>query len=731
MSTPKLRLRPDLCFSPCRSENSVAYLVEDRVDQKFWKIGEFEYEVCVAIDGSRTLPEVIKVVSKTSPLLEAQDSEKTGRIVSWLMNSGLIIESESAGLEPVETQSQPTAPEAPTTPAPKGAKPFKVFDPSAIRIPVLSGEDLDRYTQSWKWLISVPSLCVAVMLWVCALVMVYQKNEDLMSLGQKLFVPGSQWWWLLAWAILKGVHEAGHAIACARVGAKPKGAGVNFMFFAPLPYVDASNLWSVPNKWHRALVSVAGMLFEITLAAIAIIGACTFENPSIRYLCFSIATLGTFTTIAFNGNPLMRYDGYYIFVDLVGRPNLWQDAAKAMKTFFASWLLKDQSIACSSLPLLSYGIASWTSRMLMLGTMGWGMWMTWDGVGLVLVAFFACLWFLLPQVMKIRAMKTRAKPWTWSEAMRSISPRKAGLCSAAVGTLVLCSFLPSPAQIYWPAIVDYVDPSDIRSNAPGFVREVLVHDGQGVREGDEIVRLTNPTLELEYFGAQSAFRASEEKCLSLRALRKHSELQAEEAILVSLKVHCDILQGKVNSLVLRAPRDGILLARMSNNLMGSFVQEGQSIGLVIDPRQMEIRASVPQYAWDTVSRNVDQAVSIHMASGQNWNGSILMTLPRTSDALEWPSLGGIYGGPVAVMITKDSNGEDQLKTHTPRLQTRIRFANNPFVNSLFHLGGSAIMPPPGSLCSVKLLRHNEAVWQTTWRWIKAALSVQLDGKSSV
>jgi len=728
MSTAKLRLRPDLCFSPCRSDGNVAYLVEDRVDQKFWKIGEFEYEVCVAIDGSRTLPEIVKVVSHTCPLVDAQDHDKTGRVLGWLINSGLIIESESAGLQTAE-MPPPTSEQS--NQAPKSAKPFKVFDPSAIRIPLLSGENLDRYTQNWKWLISVPSLCIAVLLWVGALVMVYQKNQDLMSLGQKLFVPGSQWWWLLAWAILKGVHETGHAVACARVGAKPKGAGVNFMFLAPLPYVDASNLWSVPNKWHRALVGAAGMLFEITLAAIAMIGACTFENPSIRYLCFSIATLGTFTTVAFNGNPLMRYDGYYIFVDLAGRPNLWQDAAKAMKTFFAAWLLKDQSITRSSLPLLSYGIASWTSRMLMLGTMGWGIWMTWDGVGLVLVAFFASLWFLLPQIMKIQAMKSQAKPWTWSGALHRISPKKAGLCVAATLALVLCSFLPSPAQIYWPAIVDYVDSSDIRTNAPGFVIEVLVHDGQGVREGDDIVRLTNPTLELEYLAAQSALRSSEEKCSGLRALRKHAELQAEEAILVSLKVHCDILKNKVNSLVLRAPRDGILLARMSHNLIGSFVQEGQSIGLVVDPRQMEIQASIPQYAWDTVSHSVDEVVSIHMASGQSWRGSILTTLPRTSDSLEWPSLGGIYGGPIAVMMTKDANGDEELKTHTPRLQTRIQFDQKAPTSSLFDFGGTAIMPPPGSLCSVKLLRHNEAVWQTAWRWIKAALAVQLDGQSSV
>jgi putative peptide zinc metalloprotease protein len=701
MSEAPVRLRPELCFSPTRSHDTVSYIVEDNINQKYWKIGELEYEVCSAIDGSRSIPETMQQLMMRSPLAAAAGAEKVHKIIMWLVQMGLV--ETSVPLH--HTELPPEKPGA-------GAKPSKLFDPSFFRIPVLSADVIEKYSRPITWLVSYPCLIAAVIAWCIALGMVYQNNQDLMSLGEKLFVPGSQWWWLLAWFILKAVHELGHAVACTRVGIRTNGAGIGMMFFAPSPYVDVTNLWASNKKWSRMLVSAAGMLFELTLSAIAIIGACTFENPSIQYLCFSIATLGTFTTLAFNGNPLMRYDGYYIAIDMIGRPNLWQDASLLMKTYFATWIYKNRKLHSVSFTLLAYGIASWISRMLMLATMGWGVWRTWDGLGLVVVAFFACLWFIIPPIMKILARASQPNAWSWRGALAEVCPHKAFRLACGVVALLLCSFLPSPIQVYWPAIVDYVDPSDVRTIAPGFVDEMLVHDGQGVRSGDVIVRLSNPELELEFQAAQAQLKSSDEKCVALRAQRKHSELQTEEAIYESLLIKCNLLKAKVESLHIKAPRDGVLISRMSQNLPGSFLPEGQSVGIIADPVKVEVRASVPQDAWDIVSHNVHAPVSVYLESGVRCSGKVLLTLPRTSDTLESPSLGGLYGGPIPVMMSQTPEGEDRLTTNSPRLQTRIELDPSVLRNQI---------PPPGLHCSIRLTNEHEAVWQTAYRWLNAAV----------
>jgi hypothetical protein len=104
---------------------------------------------------------------------------------------------------------------------------------------------------------------------------------------------------------------------------------------------------------------------------------------------------------------------------------------------------------------------------------------------------------------------------------------------------------------------------------------------------------------------------------------------------------------------------------------------------------------------------------VYLHDGTKLSGELLETLPRTSDLLEWPSLGGIYGGPIAVIMNKNEKGEAQLKTDSPRLQARIRLGT-----ALMHL------PPPGMTCSVKLTSDSESIWQTAKRWLQAALEAQ-------
>ncbi len=701
------RTRPELRFSPARTGDEVFYVVEDRISHRFWKIGLLEYEVCSALVGKHSIPNAAALLARESKLGAAAGVNKLTSVGMWLLQIGLV---ETVGNDSAKLDGEPPKPDA--------AKPVRMFDPSFFRIPILSSEVIQRYSAGLTWLISTPCLVIAFIVWCVGLTMAYQNGEQLLVLGKKLFVPGSQWWLLVAWLLLKAVHEAGHAIATTKVGAKSKGAGIGFMFFAPSPYVDVTSLWSVPNRWLRVLVSGAGMLFEITLAAMAIICACLIDNPTVKYLCFSIASLGTFTTIAFNGNPLMRYDGYYILIDLIDRPNLWQDASHSMKAYLSNWICSRHSSHSWSIPLLVYGVCCWISRMLLMATMGWGMWMTWDGLGLLVVAFFACLWLVIPQVKRLRVAAKAGRSLSFRSLLIPFCPRKATRLLGVVGLLALCALLPSPLQIYWPAIVEYVEPSDVRTITTGFVEEVLVHDGQGVQAGDEILRLSNPDMELEFQTAKSMLRASEEKCIALRAQRKHSELQSEESLRESFLVKADSLATKVNALHVKAPSDGVLIARNSRNLLGSFISEGHSIGMVVNPSEIEVSASIPQYAWETIAHHVDASVAITMFNGEQRTGRIRKTLPRTTEVLESPALGGLYGGPIAVVQSKAANGESQLKSCHPRLQTRIELISCP-----------GLPPPPGALCSVKLVSQNETVWQTIYRWIVAGLHTRFHEKN--
>ncbi len=712
----KFRLRPEVQFSVRSSKRGIQYVAQDGNRDKFWRFGSLEYELCAAFDEARTFAEGFQNAKQHSNRLSTADPEKVRKVLAGLINSGLvekITDPSPDSTAPENGESQPGTPTAP-----------KLFDPSFFRLKLLNGDTLDQWMRPLQGLISIPAAVVAIVLWVVGISHAIANAASLTKLSVGLFVPGSQWWLLLAWLLLKCVHELGHAVACARFGAKAEGAGLGFMFFTPSPFVNAPSVWQIENRWSRILISASGILFEVTFASLAVIGACWFESAALRFLCISIVTLGTISTVAFNGNPLMRFDGYYIMIDLIGRPNLWQDAQAAVKKLLFRTFYECPPSHSSAILVLSYGIASWCSRMLMLTTLAWGLWVAWDGIGIIVVLGFSALWFVMPHVLRRLYSGVAGPKPSIAWIVTQLSWRKCLRASLVMIGIGLLGLLPSPFQIYWPGTVDFVEPIELRVQSPGLVVEVLRHDGQGVRNGDEILRMKNPDLTFECDVAKLRVESSEEKCHALRAQRKESELQAEEANLASLRFNYDSLNSKLAALTVRSPRDGVLMIRSSHNLVGNFLKEGSSIGYVVEPDQLEIHASLPQDKWDVISHSQGAAANVTLSNGEVWLGEVVQVLPRSSDTVEFPSMGGIFGGPLPVVQSKSADGKDEFKTEKPRLHARIALKPHSFQRSLWTREYRPSLPSPGILCSVKLSHHSENIWQTVVRWAYAAIHVQ-------
>jgi putative peptide zinc metalloprotease protein len=126
---------------------------------------------------------------------------------------------------------------------------------------------------------------------------------------------------------VKLIHELGHAFACRRFGGECHELGIMFLVFIPTPYVDASSAWSFNNKWQRIFVGAAGMIVELFFAALCAFVWVNVGDPQhnvVGQLAFNAMLVASVTTIIFNANPLLRYDGYYILSDWLEIPNLRQ-----------------------------------------------------------------------------------------------------------------------------------------------------------------------------------------------------------------------------------------------------------------------------------------------------------------------------------------------------------------------------------------------------------------------
>ena len=694
MNPIAFRLRSDLHIAPVRSGNDLKYIVDDKLSGRIVRLGKMEYTLCSLFVKPMLLNDAIEILQAYGES-EGVDPGKLQKLVSWLMQSGLL--EPATAPEFTESALQDTK-SSPLAPKPKA--PVRPFDPSFVRFPLLSGKWIHYFCQPWKFLVSWPSLICAISIWVTGAVYAFSNWQELNSVTSELFIPGSQWWWLIAWLILKAVHEAGHAIACERVHVRTSGAGVGFIFFAPSPYVDVSRLWTLENKWYRMLVSSAGMIFELTLAAICAIVACSTENNNLRYLCASIASLGTVTTFAFNANPLMRYDGYYIMIDWLGRPNLWQDANRAMRGFVRSLITKDSEVSYGTPMVILYGIASWISRMVVIITMGWGVFIAWDGVGLAIVSFFVGIWFVFPFLAK----RTTSQSPQAASLFASICPKKTLRASLVGLGVALLGFAPSPLQVVWPGVVDFVEPQELRTDVSGFIRSVHAYDGHYVTAGTCILELSNPDVELECERARTEFLLCSERCNSLRTQQKLTELQNEESLLESLRVKLQSLEKKVESLQVRAQRDGVLIARDSKHWTGSFLQEGAMLGLIANPSQLEVRASIPQSEWDRVSRNLGKSVMVYRSSDGSILGQLLRSMPHAEQYVDYPSLAAIYGGPLVVSVDRKPDGSEELKTDQPRLAAHVELSNP-----------RDRLPQIGSVCTIRFSDGYESIWKMLYR----------------
>lgn len=721
--TPHFRLRPGIRFRSDSTSTGFHFVAEDVVNNKYWRIGSIEYEMCALLDGNRNLLDSIAFGRKHSRLLSSHPHSRIHQALVWLVQSGLVESILPTALN--NTASNNETEKSKTTSLPKANA--KLFDPSSFRVPLVDGLKLDAVSAGWTGLFTIPLGVIVVLLWLVAIALVFSRYQEILTLTTGLFVAGKQWWLLLAWVVLKFVHEAGHAIACVRIGARTGGAGIGFLFFTPTPFVMVSNTWSVPNKWSRILVSAAGMIFELTLAAIAIVVLVNVESLAVQQFCAAIITLGTFSTLVFNGNPLMKFDGYYILIDLIGRPNLWQDGRSSVKAFFAKLLYDAKTQQPQPASILLYGLASLAWRTLTLTTIGWGLWVAWDGIGLMVVIGFACLWFVLPYVLNRQPSEPTVKFMTLLKNWKLYLPNLRRL-AVLVTPIVLIGLLPSPFQIYWPGHIDYIEPLELRSSAAGVVVEVLKHDGDWVQEGDEILRMKNPTLQLEYEAAALEAELNKQRILTLRAQKRESELQAEEAALIANEFHKQSLSKQIAGLNMASTRSGKLLLRGSRNLTGTYLEEGTAVGFVVKPDQLEVNAILPQDSWEMVANHFNQETHIHLSTGEVWTGELIQVLPRSTTTLNTPSLGGNFGGPIAVEIGTNEEGEQELRTLKPRLQTRISLVERRRLWGLFN-DTDPQLPPPGLHCSVRLAGEQESIWATVGRWIVAAFSIRFKAES--
>lgn len=656
----RIRLRPGLTFR--RDEESGSVTIEDNLRGRFFEVGAAEYRVLQQFDGSRTVQAIAGDGVSTSP-------DRTSQVLAvgqWLVQNNLATVDDAdntarlVGLAGKQREQRMMEWLNPLS------MKVRLFNPQPWldRIPLLGKVLFSRWMfLAWLLLLTIAGACL------------FSRSDDIAG-SYRGILAGSRWVWLLmAWVVLKVLHEAGHALACRRYGGRVTDSGVMFLFFTPLAWVDVSSCWSFPSRWQRIVVSAAGMYVELAVAAVAaIVWAGTGGESLLRDVCFQIVLMASLTTILFNANPLMKFDGYFILSDALGIANLYGKANQAIRQvwqlLFFGWP--------ATPPVSSHRLERWFLRIYGAGTAVWRVLVAiglliaasvmFHGAGILLAMLAIAMWYVVPMVGRLPGLLRRGTGRTIHY------PRLAAALTLLATAVAGAGFLlQSPSVQSAPAVVQLKDEQILRAPLAGFVREVLVHDGDRVVAGQPLVILRNPDLELKVRTLGLESEASRLKARSLLDQKKLAAWQAEVELANQLQVQLDESRKQLAAMTIAAPFDGIVFSRDLASLTGRYLEQGETALAVSRDTNREIVVSLDQKNSDALGLVAGHPMRAVFHGLPVASCPVARINPRADTRPLHLALCAAAGGPLPVRadVTAQAEGPSEPQLLSPRFNVSL------------------------------------------------------------
>ena len=534
--------------------------------------------------------------------------------------------------------------------------------PLAIRIPLFDPDRiLERVLPLFRPLFGPlgAALWLAVVGW--GAVNAGQHWDELSKdLGSRLLAFDNLMVLLVVFPLVKALHEFGHACAVKAWGGEVHEMGIMLLVLMPVPYVDASAANAFPEKRRRVVVGAAGMMVELFIAAIALAFWLEMQPGLARAVLFNVMAIAGVSTVLFNANPLLRFDGYYILADLLEIPNLRQRSQQYLGSIFERWLFGLQVAPGDAgvrerVWFVCFAVGSFCYRMFITLAIALFIATQYFLFGVLLALWAVVSGFVLPLVMMIGYL-------AFSPRLRRYRVRAVAASAALVAsTVVLVFMLPIPSWTNAQGIVWGTDQAMVRAGTEGFVVRVVAVPGARVALGQPLLEAQDPmlpprirVLEAQRDELEARYQAERAEQL-VRSQMTLEKLKTIETELVRMRERRD-------ELTVRSPAAGLFALPAAEDLPGRFIRQGEPVGFVVPEGMVTARVVVPQEAADLV-RTHTARVEAKLAErpGQTISARILREVPLASDRLPGLALSQAGGGEIALDPT--TGAPKALQTH--------------------------------------------------------------------
>jgi len=562
----------------------------------------------------------------------------------------------------------------------------RVFSVFAWQIPLFDPERLlDRLMpiarpfSGWFGLIL---WCVVVGLGLVAAAAHWRElSEDVLD---RVLLPENLLMIWLVFPLLKLAHEFGHAFAVKTRGGEVHEMGVMILVLTPVPYVDASAAWAFRSKWQRFAVGGAGMMVELFIASIALFLWLSAEPGLFRALLYNVMLIAGVSTVLFNANPLLRFDGYYMLMDWLEIPNLRTRSTQYLVYLCEKHLFKRAeaepplATAGERAWFIGYSVSSFVYRILVVIAI-----LIFLGeqsllLGVVFAGFTALTWFIIPGAKIINHILNSPK----LRRVRGRAVTSSALVTA--GVLAVVFAVPLPLRTTGEGVVWLPEEGFARAGADGFVTRVIATPGAWVKPGDKLIETNDIELltDLKVFGSRvQELEARHREHVS--GDRVKADIIEEE--LRFAQQNLERARERAGELTIAAKAEGEFVLPKATDLPGRFVKKGELLAHVVNVDAILVRAIVSQQDIDLVrnsTKRVDVRLAEHVASPVK--GTVKRVVPSATDQLPSAALGTQGGGRAAV----DPSDKDGRKTLQKYFLVDVEL---PLEDRRLHVGGRAYL----------------------------------------
>lgn len=647
------------------------YVLENPTNNKFSRISTDAYSFIALLDGNRRVAEVWRICNEKFGDRAPTQGEVI-QLLGQLYTSNLLyaeLAPDTAGLfnryhTRIKRQIQ-------------GFLTNVLF----VRIPLI---DPEYFLSRWVGIIGKVFTPVGLLAWLIVIVtglyFIIGDLGELIYQSSDVLAPGNLILLYISIVFIKVFHEFGHSFACKKFG-QIEGSGgqvhvmgIMFLVFVPLPYMDASSAWAFRKKRHRVAVGMAGIMVELFIASLAAVVWSNTSTGTIHSIAYNMIFIASVSTIIFNGNPLLRFDAYYVLSDLLEIPNLSQRSRNYMYYLVRKYCWNVRAVqnpahtTGEGIWFVFYGIASMAYRVFICVRILLFLNNRLPEELFILVPIFAfsaiIAWVFVPFGKFVRYLATGGE----------LARNRPRAILSTLGFLALIILLTGiihlPDYCRVEGIVEPVGLAIVHMESDGFVSDFM-RSGQAVSPDSEapLITATNPVLQAERKILLSELTALEAR-RRIATTREIAAAQIMTEQIEALNEKIERVEFELSSLNLRPVLSGTWVSPEIDRIKGMYLRRGQQVGFVADLDDMLVRATAGQSLAAIIVEQSQEKLEIRVKGRPDVKvtGRIEKIFPAGDEILPSEALGYAVGGSMPTKA-QDQRG---IKTAEKFFEIRIR-----------------------------------------------------------